>query len=113
MGSYSLPGPKGSLSETFPRRDMEKKSPRNNKKNSKQPNAQTLSCAKSLCFAFYLIVCQQMYRLSQRKTQDPFPCTTTFTGKVETKQMEKKKEAEFLCKKQEDKDVQYRCERDG
>lgn len=90
MGSYSLPGLKGSLSETFPRRDVEKNPLETiKKKNSKQPNTQTLSCAKSLCFAFYLIVCQQMHRLSQSKTQNPFPCSTAFTEKVETKQMEK------------------------
>lgn len=90
MGSYSLPRPKGSLSETFPRRDVEKNPLEPIKKRkSKQPNTQILSCAKFLCFSFYLIVCQQMHRLSQSETQDPFPCSTAFTGKVETKQMEK------------------------
>lgn len=99
MGSYSLPGLKGSLSETFPRRDGQKNPLETIKKFPKQPNTQPLSCAKALCFAFYLTACQEMKRLSKSKTQDPFPWARAFTGKEEIKQMEKRNRISFVKSK--------------
>lgn len=49
MGSYSLPGLKGSLSETFPKRDVEKNPlETTTKKSSKKPNTDFVLCQSSL-----------------------------------------------------------------